>query len=300
MRSDSSRAVRSLHGKSGELGNGARTNVSSPVQVTGSWSQIASGIYAPSGSQANASYAINSVGQLFTWGSNQYSGSKVSSPVQISGSWTQIFSGMDGSFGVQPNGTLWGWGDNSWGNVLPAGSSGWPEGSPVLISSATSISGSWLQVSSGGTSLYVNDTTFALAIRSDNTLWGWGVNTCGQLAQTSLSLFRSPIQIAGSWAQIGTAGATDYGYSLGIRSDGTLWTWGRNDNCQLGIGNTTDQSSPVQVSGGGSWIQATGGVYSSFGIKTDGTLWGWGGNDDEYTYSDYDGPRIVHPGHGGR
>ncbi|MFF2530004.1 hypothetical protein ACFVS2_13985 [Brevibacillus sp. NPDC058079] len=35
--------------------------------------------------------------------------------------------------------------------------------------------------------------------------------------------------------------------SLGVKSDGTVWSWGFNSHGELGIGNTTYKTSPVQV-----------------------------------------------------
>jgi hypothetical protein len=146
-----------------------------------------------------------------------------------------------------------------------------PSRSTPWGSSPVQIAGSWTQIFSG------MDGSFG--IQPGGTLRGWGANTAGQLAQANLYLFRSPVQIAGSWTQVGTAGTWNYGVSFGIRSNGTLWTWGCNSSAQLGNGNTTDRSSPVQISGGGSWIQALGGANSAFGIKTNGTVWAWGDND---------------------
>jgi len=64
--------------------------------------------------------------------------------------------------------------------------------------------------------------------------------------------------------------------SLAIKTDGTLWVWGRNDAGQLGIGNTVDRSSPVQVGALSDWAQVCGIDRTSLAIKTDGTLWSWG------------------------
>ncbi|NOZ25964.1 MAG: hypothetical protein GXO94_07760 [Nitrospirae bacterium] len=36
-------------------------------------------------------------------------------------------------------------------------------------------------------------------------------------------------------------------HSVGLRSDGTVWTWGANNNGQLGGGTTTNSTTPVQV-----------------------------------------------------
>jgi alpha-tubulin suppressor-like RCC1 family protein len=53
--------------------------------------------------------------------------------------------------------------------------------------------------------------------------------------------------------------------------------WGINANGQLGLGNTTDYSSPKQVGALTTWAKATIGPSTS-AIKTDGTLWTWGYN----------------------
>jgi len=42
-------------------------------------------------------------------------------------------------------------------------------------------------------------------------------------------------------------------HTLAIKSDGTLWAWGWNEYGQLGLGNTTDQHSPVQVGTDTTW-----------------------------------------------
>jgi alpha-tubulin suppressor-like RCC1 family protein len=38
-------------------------------------------------------------------------------------------------------------------------------------------------------------------------------------------------------------------FSLAKKTDGTLWSWGRNSDGQLGQNNTTYFSSPVQIPG---------------------------------------------------
>src|SRR5437773_1950231 len=43
--------------------------------------------------------------------------------------------------------------------------------------------------------------------------------------------------------------ATGSAHACAIRNDGTVWCWGRNDFGQLGDGNATDSTVPVQVTG---------------------------------------------------
>jgi alpha-tubulin suppressor-like RCC1 family protein len=76
------------------------------------------------------------------------------------------------------------------------------------------------------------------------------------------------------WAQVTAA---RYGASA-IKTDGTLWCWGRNNYGQLGDGTTIDRSSPVQITTGGAWVSVVCGPATIMAIKSDGTLWGWGAN----------------------
>ena len=55
-----------------------------------------------------------------------------------------------------------------------------------------------------------------------------------------------------------------------------IWTWGRNNLGQLGLGTIVHRSSPIQVGALTTWRQVSGGNDHSLAIKTDGTLWGWG------------------------
>jgi alpha-tubulin suppressor-like RCC1 family protein len=57
-----------------------------------------------------------------------------------------------------------------------------------------------------------------------------------------------------------------------------MWSWGSNYAGQLGLGNTTYRSSPVQVGALTTWDSTEGTSASSSAIKTDGTLWTWGTN----------------------
>ena len=56
-----------------------------------------------------------------------------------------------------------------------------------------------------------------------------------------------------------------------------LYSWGYNFRGQLGLGDTVDRSSPVQV-GITEWLTASGGYNWAGAIKTNNTLWTWGNN----------------------
>ncbi len=121
------------------------------------------------------------------------------------------------------------------------------------------------------------------------TMWAWGRNQYGELGQNqnaspSPSGISSPTQIPGSWASSEydlsrmTVGLTGY---LALKSGNTLWSWGRNNNGQLGQNDTTDRSSPTQIGSGTDWAKVSNGPSTHnrhHAIKTDGTLWAWGAN----------------------
>src|SRR5882757_7601777 len=65
---------------------------------------------------------------------------------------------------------------------------------------------------------------------------------------------------------------------VAIKTDGTLWGWGANASYQLGIGNSTIQPTPVQISAATNWAKIACGFKHTAAIKTDGTLWAWGDN----------------------
>ena len=67
-------------------------------------------------------------------------------------------------------------------------------------------------------------------------------------------------------------------FTLAIRTDGSLWAWGRNEEGQLGDGTTTDRHAPVQIQPGTTWSSVAAGMFHTLAIKSDGTLWAWGSN----------------------
>lgn len=59
---------------------------------------------------------------------------------------------------------------------------------------------------------------------------------------------------------------------------GQLWVWGKNNSGQLGLGNITYRSSPVQVGALTDWANVASGGNASVAVKANGTLWSWGAN----------------------
>jgi alpha-tubulin suppressor-like RCC1 family protein len=59
-----------------------------------------------------------------------------------------------------------------------------------------------------------------------------------------------------------------YQGSLAIKTDGTLWAWGHNYYGRLGLGDTTDRSSPTQVGSLTTWYDVARGNNQTFALKT--------------------------------
>jgi alpha-tubulin suppressor-like RCC1 family protein len=59
-----------------------------------------------------------------------------------------------------------------------------------------------------------------------------------------------------------------------------LFSWGRNEFGQLGVGNTTNRSSPVQIGALTAWSKISAGQFHIMSIKTDETMWSWGRNNN--------------------
>lgn len=66
-------------------------------------------------------------------------------------------------------------------------------------------------------------------------------------------------------------------YSIMLKDDGTVWTWGHNDLGQLGDGSASDRSMPRKVPID-NITEIAAGISHIIALKDDGTVWTWGSN----------------------
>jgi alpha-tubulin suppressor-like RCC1 family protein/PKD repeat protein len=177
--------------------------------------------------------------------------------------WKTIAAGATNTFALKTDGTLWGWGDNSLGQLGDGSYTN--KNIPKKIGNAND----WNIVSVG--------TKFTIALKTDGTLWAWGSNYYGQLGDGTTTTITIPKQIgtANDWQTI----ATGSGYTVALKKNGTLWTWGSNNYGQLGDGTTVRKINPVQIGTSTDWKTIAAGYGHTVAIKTDGSLWAWGDND---------------------
>ena len=116
------------------------------------------------------------------------------------------------------------------------------------------------------------------ALRADGTMACWGSNSIGELGRDGTSAFEPG---AGDVPGIttGLSLASDFRQTCVLLGDGTVRCWGYNAEGQLGIGNTFNSDSPVQVLNLDGVIKLESGLYHSCALKSNGTVVCWGKND---------------------
>ena len=117
----------------------------------------------------------------------------------------------------------------------------------------------------------------SLALRSDGTIWAWGYNGFGALGDGTTTDKVTPFPGGGSLTNVIDVAAGQY-FSMALKNDGTVWSWGYNANGQLGDGTTTGKTTPVQVILLTGVTQIAAGQNHSLALKSDGTVWAWGYN----------------------
>lgn len=86
--------------------------------------------------------------------------------------------------------------------------------------------------------------------------------------------------LAPVWAQAATPQVAAGGaHTIGLKSDSTVWDWGRGDFGQLGNDTNTGSYTPVSVNGLTDVVAITAGSFHTVALKRDGTVWAWGAND---------------------
>jgi alpha-tubulin suppressor-like RCC1 family protein len=232
----------------GQVGNGASgNNVLAPVQVVGLTGVVA----IASGNGGNTSYALKADGTVWAWGydglgqlgngtSNETAHPRPVEVSNLSGA-VAIGAGSEHALAVLSDGTVRAWGSNQYGQLGARTSTScsvyhYPCSTvPVQVTNLAGVSA----VAGGG--------NFSLALKSDGSVWGWGQNDVGQLANGTTTSSGGVTTPTRAHLQSIIAIAAGDQHTLALKSDGTVWAAGSNSWGQLGTGTFTGSSNPVRV-----------------------------------------------------
>lgn len=180
-----------------------------------------------------------------------------------------ISTGLSHSLYIRPDGSLWAWGENTYGQL----------GNGTLTTTFTPVRiGSdldWVYVSVG--------TDFSLGIKADGSLWSWGRNNRGQLGdgtgtdrstpvhiepETSFMIISNgngnysmePILTELNWIIV----AAGEDFSIGLKSDGSLWVWG---NFLFGGNSHEINRTPTRIGAELDWVHVSACRNRSYGIR---------------------------------
>lgn len=199
---------------------------------------------------AGTAYALRRDGTVWAWGDNAFGelarqqgliGSEV--PVEIQGirGATAVAAGADTGFALLRNGTVWAWGDGSFGDLgtgacrvrHPTDCAGSFRPEPVRrLSHVRAIAAG---------------TYAAYALAADGDVWAWGYGLYGQLGDGGTDNSDVPVRVSGLRDVISLAAGGNAAYAL--EANGSVWAWGYGAYGQLGDGGTGSSDVPVEVPG---------------------------------------------------
>ena len=304
----------------GQLGRGGLVDQKTPDYVAGIGGiGVLSGIKEISGGDLHSAAIRSSDGAVLTWGHNEYgqlgnisvstgAGQRSLNPVIVGASdltnsttsfngMTKVRCGDNFTIALKSDGTVWAWGANTFGMCgdgtltnrnSPVQVQAWNGTANVNLSNVIDISAG---------------DVFCYALKNDSSVWAWGANWRGVIGQnnTNCGVFADPpcnnSQFYINAIQVKNVAGT--GYLTGVKKiacgnehglillgNGKVLGLGRNEEGQLGIGNTTNGSLPQYVRNAANSADITNigeiscGDNWSFVLSRDGTIvHSWGAND---------------------
>jgi alpha-tubulin suppressor-like RCC1 family protein len=188
----------------------------------------------------------------------------------------QVAAGAVHNLVLLADGTVVAWGFNGSGQ-LGDGTTASRRSRPVALPDLTDVmtvdAGDW----------------HSMALLQDGTVRIWGDNQFGELGDGTTTNRSTPtalpdltgvtaIAVGGFLGNDGRDDPVSFAHTLALLADGTVRSWGSNNDGQLGDGTTTDRLAPAAVPGlTGVSAVAAGGTHS-LALRTDGTILAWGDN----------------------
>jgi RHS repeat-associated protein len=216
-------------------------------------------------------WGINSEGQL----GNGTTSTESSEPVTVSGltEVTAIAAGFNFGLALLKNGTVKAWGENYTGELAASESVEFSD-VPLSISGLSEV----VAIAAGAEA--------AFAVLKNGTVKAWGLNTGGELGDGTftgpescfgVACSRVPVSVSGL-SEV-TAVSSSYDSVLALIKNGTVKSWGENQEGELGNGTTENSDVPVSVSKLSGVTAVAAGLFQSLALLSNGTVEDWGDNE---------------------
>ncbi|VAW90912.1 BNR repeat domain protein [hydrothermal vent metagenome] len=282
-------------------GQSGQTNLNdqiflNPTQVgtAENWITVSAGFY--------HSCAVNTRNRMFCWGRNanvqlgQLGNDSISQPTLVSNlrdqNWIAVVSGRAHDCAVNQSlntenkkqSSVRCWGRNLFGQLGNGTINLTTVPNKVINNKAiTDDPNIWAQLETGN--------HHSCAIKTDGTLWCWGLNSEGQLGNKNTSsnlTLNQEARLFSDWSQVSSYGRHNCALRPNATNTGnSLWCWGDNRNGQLGgeFSTPATGATPLNIaiptlidSTVTNWKQLSVGSEFSCALKTDDTYWCWGNN----------------------
>ena len=275
----------------GQLGDGTKTDRTTPVKVWKPTNAPADFTYVQVSTGWDYSLALGSDGNAYAWGNNstgqlgdgtttqRTTPIKVGKPTGLT--YVQVSAGDSHSLAVGSDGYVYAWGSNTYGKLGDGTTT--QRTTPIKVGKPTGLT--YVQVSAGW--------QHSLALSSDGNAYAWGYNYDGQLGDGTKTDRTTPVKVwkptnaPADFTYVQVSGGGDH--SLAMGSDRYAYAWGYNNYGQLGNTTTRDSSVPVRVRNpanptdtnqGLKAAQIIGGYQHSLAMDSDGYAYAWGRNSN--------------------
>lgn len=260
----------------GQLGRSGSTSTPTPVPGLTDIVDVAADEY--------HSVALHADGTVSTFGKNDWGQLGVpnstpsrSTPAVVAGlsDIVSVSAGLGMTAALDRSGRVWTFGDNFYGQLGTPTNSGMTAANPTptQVPGLTDV----VAVDVGGYN--------TLVLRRDGTVWAFGQNQFGQLGVVAnagtTNATATPVQVPGLGDVVALA-AGQY-HSAVLAADGTVWTFGLNQNGQLGraanLGTNNPNTTPTQVAGITDAVAIATDELHVMVLRADGTVWAFGANN---------------------